>query len=40
MEDKILALYAKGKITCDIEEALVEFYGVTISHTLILQVPP
>jgi putative transposase len=38
MEDKILALYAKGMTTRDIEEALVELYGVTISHTLISQV--
>lgn len=38
MEDKILALYAKGLTTRDIEDALAELYGVTISHTLISQV--
>lgn len=38
MEDKILALYAKGMTTRDIEGALVELYGVTLSHTLIAQV--
>ncbi|MGB4342461.1 MAG: transposase, partial [Moraxellaceae bacterium] len=38
MEDKILTLYAKGMTTRDIEHALVELYGVTISHTLIAQV--
>lgn len=38
MEDKILALYAKGMTTRDIEDALVELYGVNISHTLIAQV--
>jgi len=38
MEEKILALYAKGMTTRDIEDALVELYGVTISHTPISQV--
>lgn len=38
MEDKILALYAKGMTTRDIESALVDLYGVTISHSLIAQV--
>ncbi len=38
MEEKILTLYAKGMTTRDIESALVELYGVTISHALIAQV--
>ena len=38
MEDKILALYSKGMTTRDIESALVDLYGVTISHSLIAQV--
>jgi hypothetical protein len=38
MEKKILALYARGMATRDIESALVDLYGVTISHTLISQV--
>ncbi|AKK65974.1 transposase [Xanthomonas oryzae pv. oryzicola] len=38
MEDKILTLYAKGLTTHDIESALVDLYGVTISHSLIAQV--
>ena len=38
MEEKILTLYAKGMTTRDIESALVELYGVTISHSLIAQV--
>ncbi|MGH8078475.1 MAG: IS256 family transposase, partial [Lysobacter sp.] len=38
MEEKILALYAKGMTTRDIESALMELYGVTISHALIAQV--
>jgi len=38
MEEKILTLYAKGMTTRDIESALVDLYGVTISHTLIAQV--
>lgn len=38
MEEKILALYVKGMTTRDIESALVDLYGVTISHSLIAQV--
>lgn len=38
MEEKILALYAKGMTTRDIEQALVELYGVNISHTIISEV--
>jgi putative transposase len=38
MEEKILTLYAKGMTTRDIESALVDLYGVTISHALIAQV--
>lgn len=38
MEEKILALYAKGMTTRDIESALMDLYGVTISHSLIAQV--
>ncbi len=38
MEDKILALYAKGMTTRDIEDALVDLYGITLSHTVISQV--
>lgn len=38
MEEKILALYAKGMTTRDIESALVDLYGVTISHALIAEV--
>jgi putative transposase len=38
MENKILALYAKGMTTRDIESTLVDLYGVTISHALIAQV--
>lgn len=38
MEEKILTLYAKGLTTRDIESALVDLYGVTISHALIAQV--
>lgn len=38
MEEKILALYSKGLTTRDIESALVDLYGVTISHALIAQV--
>ncbi|KAF1719522.1 IS256 family transposase [Pseudoxanthomonas wuyuanensis] len=38
MEEKILALYATGMTTRDIESALVDLYGVTISHALIAQV--
>lgn len=38
MEEKILTLYAKGLTTRDIESALADLYGVTISHSLIAQV--
>ncbi|UXV91682.1 IS256-like element IS1113 family transposase [Xanthomonas oryzae] len=38
MEEKILALYARGMTTRDIESALVDVYGVEISHALIAQV--
>ena len=38
MEEKILALYARGMTTRDIEAALVDLYGVEISHALIAQV--
>ena len=38
MEEKILALYAKGLTTRDVESALFELYGVNISHDLISQV--
>jgi transposase-like protein len=38
MEEKILALYAKGLTTRDIESALKDLYGVNISHDLISQV--
>lgn len=38
MEEKILALYAKGLTTRDIESVLVDLYGVTLSHSLIAQV--
>jgi transposase-like protein len=38
MEEKILALYAKGLTTRDIDSALMDLYGVTISHSLIAQV--
>lgn len=37
-EDKILALYARGMSTRDIESALVDLYGVTVSHDVIAQV--
>jgi transposase-like protein len=37
-EDKILALYAKGMTTRDIEGAIRDLYGVEISHALIAQV--
>jgi transposase-like protein len=37
-EDKILALYAKGMTTRDIESALQDLYGVEVSHALIAQV--
>lgn len=38
MEEKILTLYAKGLCTRDIESALMDLYGVTISHALIAEV--
>lgn len=38
MEEKILTLYSKGLTTRDIESALRDLYGVTISHALIAQV--
>lgn len=38
MEEKILALYSKGLTTRDIESALMDLYGVTISHAVIAQV--
>jgi transposase-like protein len=38
MEDKILALYAKGNTTRDIEQLMRELYGVDISHTVISQI--
>jgi transposase-like protein len=38
MEEKILTLYSKGLTTRDIESALVDLYGVTISHALIAHV--
>ncbi len=37
-EDKILALYARGMTTRDIESALVDLYGVTVSHDVIARV--
>lgn len=37
-EDKILALYARGMSTRDIERALVDLYGVTVSHDVVSQV--
>lgn len=38
MEEKILTLYAKGLTTRDIESALMDLYGVTISHSLVAQI--
>lgn len=38
MEDKILALYAKGMTTRDIEHLMQELYGVALSHTVISQI--
>lgn len=38
MEDKILTLYAKGMTTRDIESALKDLYGVTLSHSVIAQI--
>lgn len=37
-EEKILALYARGMSTRDIESALVDLYGVEVSHDVIAQV--
>lgn len=37
-EDKILALYARGMSTRDIESALVDLYGVTVSHDVVARV--
>lgn len=37
-EEKILALYARGMSTRDIERSLVDLYGVTVSHDVISQV--
>lgn len=37
-EDKILALYARGMSTRDIESALVDLYGITLSHDVIARV--
>ena len=38
MEDKILALYAKGLSTREISDTIGELYGVEISHTIVSQV--
>jgi len=38
MEDKIMALYSRGMTTRDIESALVDLYGVTVSHSVISEV--
>ena len=38
MEEKILALYACGMSTRDIESALQDLYGVTVSHSVVSQV--
>jgi transposase-like protein len=38
MEEKILALYARGLTTRDIESALQDLYGVNVSHSVISQV--
>lgn len=37
-EDKILALYARGMSTRDIERTLVELYGVNVSHDIVARV--
>lgn len=37
-DDKILALYARGMTTRDIQEQLQDLYGVEVSHTLISNV--
>jgi transposase-like protein len=38
MEEKILALYARGMSTRDIESALQDLYGVNVSHSVVSQV--
>lgn len=38
IEDKILALYAKGMTTRDIEDALKDLYGVSLSHDVIANI--
>jgi transposase-like protein len=38
MEEKILALYARGMTNRDIESALQDLYGVNVSHSIISQV--
>ncbi|HEA0498618.1 TPA: IS256 family transposase [Escherichia coli] len=38
MEDKILTLYAKGMTTRDISDALVDLYGVEVSHSVVARV--
>jgi putative transposase len=38
MDEKILTLYAKGLTTRDIEDALKDLYGVSVSHEIIAQV--
>jgi len=38
MDEKILALYSKGLTTRDIEDALKDLYGVSVSHEIIAQV--
>jgi transposase-like protein len=38
MEEKILALYARGMTSRDIESALQDLYGVNVSHSIISQV--
>jgi len=37
MEDRILTLYADDMTTRDHDSVLVDLYGVTISHSLIVQ---
>jgi transposase-like protein len=37
-DEKILALYAKGMTTCDIQEIVQELYGVEVSATLISEI--
>jgi transposase-like protein len=38
MEEKILALYARGMTSRDIESALQDLYGVNVSHSIVSQV--